>query len=370
MKTGLDLNELAAELTKQADSERDFIVGSKALAMNSKAQLVLPESFEALPVTDFAHGQVADFVNIPRDYYRRMQASDPGLLSTNVNRWLDDMPNDSRRMVRSNYKGVRALVSDKFRRELSNYGVAKRALEIAVGERGAQAVSQTITDTRLYLKFVYPGLELDVPGRPGDTIRAGLLVRNSEVGHGRFYVAPWALRKVCVNGMVAEVEIAKYHVGRRIEIQDKLEALLSERTKDLQDAAVWAEVEDIMKASFDESFFTGWVNTMGESAERKIESGDLPAVVDVTRRELRLPATTSEDILGHLMQGGDLTQWGLANAITRTAEDVGDYELATDLETAGGRLIELTGRDWDSIATAVTTKRRSRKKAAIPASVN
>lgn len=366
MKTGMELTELATELQRQADSERDFIVGSKHLSMNTNAELMLPESGEALGVTDFAHGQMADFVEVPRAYYRRMQAEDPSLLSANVNRWLRDMPDDSRRMVRSNYKGVRALVSDKFRRELSNYGVAKRALEIAVQERNAQAVSQTVTDTRLYLKFVYPGIEREIPGRPGDVMKAGLLVRNSEVGHGRFYVAPWALRKVCVNGMVAETEIAKYHVGRRIEVQDRIEALLSDRTKDLQDAAVWAEVEDIMRASFDEDFFGTWVDTMGQSADRKIESGDLPAVVDVTRRELRLPASTSDDILGHLMKGGDLTQWGLANAITRTAEDVFDYETATDLETAGGRLIEMSGRDWEAIATAETKKRRTRKKAALP----
>ena len=52
----------------------------------------------------------------------------------------------------------------------------------------------------------------------------------------------------------------------------------------------------------------------------------------------------------HLIRGGDLSAWGLANAVTRTAEDVPDYDRATELEAAGGRVIELAPADWKAIA--------------------
>ena len=47
---------------------------------------------------------------------------------------------------------------------------------------------------------------------------------------------------------------------------------------------------------------------------------------------------------------GDLSVWGLANAVTRTAEDVADYDRATELEATGGRVIELPRADWRAIA--------------------
>jgi hypothetical protein len=40
----------------------------------------------------------------------------------------------------------------------------------------------------------------------------------------------------------------------------------------------------------------------------------------------------------------------VANAVTRTAEDAADYDRATELEAAGGRVIELPAADWRALA--------------------
>jgi hypothetical protein len=56
-------------------------------------------------------------------------------------------------------------------------------------------------------------------------------------------------------------------------------------------------------------------------------------------------------VLRHRLRGGDLSAWGLANAVTRTAEDASDYGRATELEAAGGRVIELPPSDWRALAT-------------------
>jgi hypothetical protein len=55
-------------------------------------------------------------------------------------------------------------------------------------------------------------------------------------------------------------------------------------------------------------------------------------------------------VLQHLIRGDGLLAWGLATAVTRTAEDVPDYGRATELEAAGGRVIELPVADWKAIA--------------------
>ena len=40
----------------------------------------------------------------------------------------------------------------------------------------------------------------------------------------------------------------------------------------------------------------------------------------------------------------------MANAITRTSQDLDDYDRATDLERLGGQIIELEQKDWAVIA--------------------
>ena len=57
-------------------------------------------------------------------------------------------------------------------------------------------------------------------------------------------------------------------------------------------------------------------------------------------------------IMRHLITGGDLSQWGLANAVTRHSQDVAGYDRATELEVLGGTIIELDPRDWKAIAEA------------------
>jgi hypothetical protein len=91
---------------------------------------------------------------------------------------------------------------------------------------------------------------------------------------------------------------------------------------------------------------------MNESTQMKIESTDLPKVVEATRETFRLPESTQDSILLHLAQGGDFSAWGLSNAVTRASQDVETYELAHDMEGIGSKVIELEPKDWEVIATA------------------
>jgi hypothetical protein len=49
-----------------------------------------------------------------------------------------------------------------------------------------------------------------------------------------------------------------------------------------------------------------------------------------------------ENVLTHLAKGGDLSLWGLANAVTRSAEDSDRYDRAIEMERLGGEIIELS----------------------------
>jgi hypothetical protein len=57
-------------------------------------------------------------------------------------------------------------------------------------------------------------------------------------------------------------------------------------------------------------------------------------------------------VLRHLIVEGDLTAYGLVNAVTHYSQEVADYDRATDFEALGGKLIELPASDWRDVVTA------------------
>ena len=63
-------------------------------------------------------------------------------------------------------------------------------------------------------------------------------------------------------------------------------------------------------------------------------------------------AECPETCLSRLLTGGDLTQYGMHAAVTRASQDSQDYDRASDMETVGGKIIELPASDWKVIATA------------------
>jgi hypothetical protein len=55
-------------------------------------------------------------------------------------------------------------------------------------------------------------------------------------------------------------------------------------------------------------------------------------------------------VLTHLIEGGDLSQYGLMNAVTRTAEDAQSYDRASELEAAGAVVLDLHPTEWRELA--------------------
>ena len=59
---------------------------------------------------------------------------------------------------------------------------------------------------------------------------------------------------------------------------------------------------------------------------------------------------TQESILPHLIRGGDISQYGLVNAVTRASQDVECYDRATQLEYVGGDILSLSGNQWKDVS--------------------
>ena len=62
-------------------------------------------------ITDNAHSQISQRLNIPLKYYKRMHSLAPDLLATNVNTWFLEKP--ERRMIRILDGKARAYLSDR-----------------------------------------------------------------------------------------------------------------------------------------------------------------------------------------------------------------------------------------------------------------
>ena len=97
--------------------------------------------------------------------------------------------------------------------------------------------------------------------------------------------------------------------------------------------------------------FSTIVERMRESTEQRIEGNPVKAV-EVASDHFGFSKEESSGILQHLIQGGDLTAYGLLNAITRTSQDVDDYDRCTEMERDGSRVMSLHASTWKSIAIA------------------
>lgn len=367
MKNGKSIQELAAEIARQSNNKRDFVVDTKAMNMvaidgfddahHSVEMEVGPEL--AFGINKVGHRQIGEHVDIPGRYYDHMLAQSPQLLATNVNHWLQNAP--AKRMVRTLDGNLRAFLSDKYR-PLENYDLAEAVLPVLADLR-IQVLSCEITDTRLYIKGVDERIQQDIPtgkNRMGDgshvifdTVSPAITISNSEVGMGALSVETGVWTRACTNmAIFAQSSMRKYHVGGRNELLgDALRELMSDKTRRVTDAATWMQVGDIVKGAFDQARFDANLAPMKALVEQKLD-GDPVKLVELTGRKFNLVEDEKKSILRHLIEGGDLTRYGLFNAITRTAEDISSYDRATELERAGGQFIALPSNDWKQIAAA------------------
>ncbi len=360
MKTGMTLQAMAAEIERQAANRKDYVAPTAALSMipqeNDCAMQV--RGVDAFNINNLAHRQIGDHVSIPAKYYDRMRESAPTLLADNVNHWLSKDGSD--RMVRTLDGKVRAFLSDRYR-PLENFDLAEAVLPVLMQQQ-LEIISCEVTERRLYIKAADKRINRDIPtgkNRMGDgshvifdTVSPAIVISNSEVGMGALSVETAVWTRACTNlAIFGQRSLRKYHVGGKHEMTDGLVSLLSEKTKRLSDAATWAQVGDVVKGAFDQAKFDASLKELVGMETQKIE-GDVVKCVDLAARHFDMQEGEKKSVLKHLIEGGDLSRYGLFNAITRTAEDLADYDRATDFERMGGKVIELAANEWQRIAEA------------------
>ena len=351
MKTGLTLDQFAATILTQSQQKADYLVDTRNLQLETYGSDIYlhmydnhAEVLEPLQINQTAHRQFGTHLKIPAAYYDRMLTTHPELLAHNVNSWFQREP--AKRMLRTMGGTARAFLSNRYRR-IDNLEIAQVVLPIIQEMEGAHIESCQITESRMYLKVVNTRLEAEVV--PGDIVQAGVIISNSEVGLGSVCIQPLVYRLVCSNGMIInDAQTRRNHVGRTNETDESFQ-LYSEETLMAEDKAFVLKIQDTVRAAVDEARFSQVIGMMKTAKQAAMNTQDVPGIVRLASREFHITDDESTGVLQHLIEGNDLTLYGLSNAITRHSQDIENYDRATELESIGYNILSMPQRQWNRI---------------------
>jgi hypothetical protein len=224
-------------------------------------------------------------------------------------------------------------------------------------------VSCEITETRLYIKVI-DKTEFQVPVgyRMGDGSHKifdvccpALILSNSEVGFGRLVVETGVYTKACTNlSWFSSGGFKRTHIGARHRMTeglsvDDLDKVMSDETKRKTQEALWLQVRDVVASAFDKTTIQRRSEQLEAAGNNTFAPSKAGAIVEVAGDRFGLNEIEKNSVLDHLMAGGNLSQYGLHAAITRAAQDVADYDRATEFEYLGGKVIDLTKTEWKQV---------------------
>ena len=368
------LQELAHEIESKRNEMRDFILPSASAHVEDDGRHISLVSKDMCEVPDrygSFHGVISpQFVKLNnawngmgnRYYDLMVQRKQFPLIAANMNTWFQNPPKGSgQRLFRTYDRGsddanvFRSIHSEKFL-TFDNFDLLDGIkpvlyrLEERMGE--IQFVSMGLTDTKLYLKIIFPKVEAEIlkQGRSvGDIVQSGVLISNSEVGMGSIVVSPFIYRLICLNGMtVNDSGLRKRHLGHARAVgeityqDDTLEAMHVVLKKQLRD-----HVEDCTsQRQFDRT-----VQKIQQAAD-DVDQRDPEEVLLGLGKKYSLADAEVKKAKRSLFEGGDFSRWGFANAVTHLANTSDNYDRASDLQETGGNIIQMPSREWATMAKA------------------
>jgi len=349
MKQSLSLQELAAEIQYIDTHKQDFIEPAHLVNYTvNKGGAEYESRFGSGGMTNHAFSQVSADLGIPSSYRNKlMQSGNFDLLADNINTLnQQSIKNRTFRLVDSD---MRASLSDSYSMDYDDPTIFKAILPV-LHDMGDDIVVQSagLTETNMYLKVTSKKLMGEV--KVGDVVNGGIMFRNSSVGMGFYQEQEFINRLVCLNGMVKANNVSsfkKMHKGAK----QGLGEVRSDTTYAIQQA-IALQIRDSIRASLNPVHFQKTLEDMKETTTRKI-SGKVDEAVKELGKIVGYTQSEGDDIFKHLIEGGDLSQYGLLNAVTKYAQDDDiSYDRATQLEVIGGKVLSLNAKQWRNVSEA------------------
>lgn len=335
------LTNLVATLQEQHAQKADYVIPSQLLVMDG-GRIISKQVARIYTPNEVFHEGLSDKLQIPLQYYRRMQNDRPELLDLSVNHWLQHQAGKNvllRTFESTGSNIARAFLSDRYQ-AIDNYDILFAALE-AIKSMGVKVeiMNADVTDRRLYLNVTCPEVEIEARkalegylttrSGVGNGVISGFTVTNSEVGCGSFQIRPRAVILKCGNGMISPDDtFSRVHLGGKLE-QGAISWSQDTRNKNLE--LVMSQLRDAIKTFLSPEYLGRMIEKIEKAAELKLDN-PVDTVQNVCK-ELRFTEAQRRSILDHFVQGGDTHASGVAHAITRQAQDE-DPDNRNDMELA------------------------------------
>jgi len=325
-----DVKNLGALVTKAnslAKQKQDFIVPANSLSiMSDHNHSYLTINGKGYSMQDRAQRQLADICCVPYNYYQMLRNDYPDLLDQNINTLISDC--EKNKLVRTLGGNARAILSDRYKK-CENEDVLQIVAPI-IDETKMTVASCSITDEKMYIKLVSRSAKAEV--KVGDAVSFGCIVQNSEVGMSAIHVVPFCMRLVCTNGM----QLPQYFEGtRKIHLGKQLTSAEEDEGADYD--TIYGHIKESLVNSIDPQNYLKVVEVM--KAATNIRVSNPMETVEKVAKIYSLTAPEKSQVLFHLLEDRDTSLFGLANAVTRTAQDAINYIRATYLEEIGSKVL-------------------------------
>jgi|GEM_PF-113263 len=376
MKQGLSLTEFATEVEQRDAAKVDYLTPVRLLDVRTNdhgTRLALRDiesadgnELEPMNMLPTAHNQLAQYLGVPKAFYDGLQTTpdilDPNdptqpLYDTLINGLLRSRREDTR-LVRTLYGEARGFLSDRYR-QMDNLEILMRLLPVIQKLPAVDwtASSLQVTDQKMYLQLVDTSkpvvIQSGTHNRMSDVLQRGVIISNSEVGLGSFSVQPLVFRQVCSNGLViTEYAQRKFHVGGKNNSDAGV--VWQSDTQRARNETTILEMRDLMITAMSDDFLDKIAARAQGAADLQIKGNQVVnAITNVTER-FRLTQDERSNVESTFFEGGDLSLWGLVNAITRTAQDVPSYDRSVELQGIGGNLLALPKHEVGALLAAAS----------------
>lgn len=377
-----DIPELVGTLKNQMARCKDFLIPSSKIVMETKevpttdaegaattkTEVVLATDKGVFDVQEQAHAQISDKLSIPKKYYDRMKETDPGLLVTNVNRWMGE--GNKKRFVRTIDNAIRGFLGGRYRpmNHLDLVTAAVHAVTQGDSEhvKGARCFDWGLTPTNLNVCFVNPRIAVDLNNldqgpifltedqinKGGDGVHTWLeakddggrrlhyptgWIRHSETGHGGLTVGGGFFEAVCANQSRMGSELVQVHVGKELTEKD----IWSPDTIRKMNELVYSQVSDIFGKLFDPASF---VEIIKKFKDLENVEADIKEVSEQIVQTFDISEGVRDDILAayyaETQHRGNLHDVQRAVTFAAHQHRESNPELAVTLETIGGKIVQ------------------------------
>ena len=356
-----------AELLKDQQSRKVDVIAPASKLMASGGGLVVEDADQEIsldgvtskamsfrPTVVMDEG-IADKLQIPLSYVRRLRTEHTDLWDQNVNGWLQ---RDHRSfMVRGFSNGDsgigRAFLSDSYK--VIDHLDALTAVLDGVRASGAEVdiTRCDLTDRKMYVKVAAPQVQALAPtllagykspftgesGTENPVVFAGFVIQNSETGCGAFSITPSLTVQVCNNGMTIQKDAVRaVHLGSKL---DEGVIRWSDETQQKTLELITAKTRDAVTTFLDVDYMERVIVRMNERAGVLLPGTDGLDVVRQVTKKLMFSEDVTNGVLNHFLEGGQFTAGGVMHAVTSFAQTISDADEAYHVEAQGLRALEL-----------------------------